>query len=514
MNLSCDRQLSSGGLWLAEMFPAYMTAPLGEHHAAFWNHVWSIQPGVRPPSWFSIWNRGGAKSTSAEAACVALAARKARRYGLYISGTQEQGDDHVGNVAGMLESKNVESFYPDLANPLRNKFGNSRGWRRNRIRTASGYTLDALGLDTAVRGVKLDEQRPDHIILDDIDALTDPPEMVEKKIAAITKGLLPAGSEDLMVLGIQNLIHKDGIFTQIVDGRAKFLRNRIVSGPIPALEDFEFIEERGRFVITKGKPTWAGFPLKRCEELLNDIGPVAFLTECQHEVHTADYTVVPFAWAEACRKLSFGLNPAKPIGLGVDVGAGGDETVITEVQGFKFQPQHRSRYDDPMRSVGDIVNVIRDCRNRVHAQPDGIRVRVNIDAIGVGWGVAGRVREVCEEKAWDDVEVNAVNVAETASDKEQWVNLRSELWWAAREACHARLWDLSALDTQCITELTTPTWADNSSGQIVVEKREKIVKRLGHSPDSASSLILAPYMPKRIPTGSSQIADVRLSGRR
>lgn len=197
--------------WLGEMFPAYMTAPLGPHHEAFWEHVWSVVPGVRPPSWFSIWNRGGAKSTSAEAACVALAARRKRKYGLYICGTQTQADDHVGNVAGMLESENVGEHYPGLANPLRNRFGYLKGYRGDRIRTASGYTLDALGLDTAVRGVKLDEQRPDHIILDDLDALTDSPELVEKKIAAITKGILPAGSEDLAVFGIQNLIQKDGI---------------------------------------------------------------------------------------------------------------------------------------------------------------------------------------------------------------------------------------------------------------------------------------------------------------
>jgi hypothetical protein len=119
------------------------------------------------------------------------------------------------------------------------------------------------------------------------------------------------------------------------------------------------------------------------------------------------------------------------------------------------------------------VNVISDCRQRVRCPIDGISVRVNIDAIGVGWGVAGRVKEVCEEKGWREVQVNAVNVAEAASDTEQWVNLRSELWWAARETCHDRLWDLSEVDQQCITELTTPTYGENSSGQIVVEKRER-----------------------------------------
>lgn len=51
-----------------------------------------------------IWPRGGGKSTTAEAACVAVGARDVRGYALYISETQDQADKHVESVGAMLES--------------------------------------------------------------------------------------------------------------------------------------------------------------------------------------------------------------------------------------------------------------------------------------------------------------------------------------------------------------------------------------------------------------------------
>ena len=69
-------------LWLASLLPGYCTAPFGPHHEEFWRWVWSIEPGLRPDPLIAIWGRGGAKSTSAEGACVAIGARRVRRYGL------------------------------------------------------------------------------------------------------------------------------------------------------------------------------------------------------------------------------------------------------------------------------------------------------------------------------------------------------------------------------------------------------------------------------------------------
>jgi hypothetical protein len=171
----------------------------------------------------------------------------------------------------MLESKTISEAYPELGEKLVGKFGNSKGWRRNRLRTASGFTLDAVGLDTASRGGKLEDQRPDFIVVDDIDDSEDSPKVTRKLIRIITKGLLPAGSDDLAILAIQNLIHPNGVFARLVNGQADYLRRRQLSGPIPALAGFAYEQnEDGTYAITSGNPTWSGFDVDRCEDMLNE----------------------------------------------------------------------------------------------------------------------------------------------------------------------------------------------------------------------------------------------------
>lgn len=290
--------------WLTRTLPAYVGARGDEtpaeaealfapHHRDFWAWVWGVDDGARPESFIGVWGRGEAKSTSAEMACVALGARRRRRYVLYVSGTQDQADDHVGNVAAMLESTELGRWYPEMADRLLGKFGNSKGWRRNRIRTATGFTVDALGLDTAARGVKLEDQRPDLIIIDDVDAHDDSPVVTARKIDALTKKLLPAGSDDLAVLGIQNLVQRDGIFARLVDGRAQFLARRTVSGPIPAVRGLVVHHEvgadgRGRDVVVAGEPTWPAQTLARVQEKIDDWGLASFLAEAQHDMGNND----------------------------------------------------------------------------------------------------------------------------------------------------------------------------------------------------------------------------------
>lgn len=271
-------------LWLHSLFPSYVTHPFSPAHREFWDHIWSLVPGIRPSAYIAIWARGWAKSTSAELATACLAAREVRKYALYVCGSQDQADDHVANIASMLESPRFGVMYPKAASRRLSKYGHSRGWRRNRLRTASGFTIDAIGLDTTARGVKMDEDRPDLMVLDDLDEEHDDRRAVEKKILSLTRKLLPAGSEDLAVIGIQNLVHRLSIFSQIADGTAEFLHDRIVSGPIPAVRNLEVVRRKGEYIIEAGEATWVGMDLDTCEEKINDWGLTAFLNESQHNV--------------------------------------------------------------------------------------------------------------------------------------------------------------------------------------------------------------------------------------
>jgi hypothetical protein len=275
--------------WLTTLFPNHFTGRFAVHHDDLWDWLWTIRLGQvpEPGAFIAIWPRGAGKSTNAEAACACFAARLTRRYGLYVSGTQAQADKHVQTVAAMLGAEAVETHYPEAARRMVNKYGHSQGWRRNRLHTNSGFVLDALGLDVASRGLKSGDHRPDFLIIDDVDSKHDTVTEVRRKIEILTHTIIPAGSRDLAILGIQNLIHRNSVFAQLSDTRAEFLLNRAISGPFPALNNLAYEHQGGRYVITSGHPTWEGQTLADCELELNRIGPAAFIAECQQEIHAA-----------------------------------------------------------------------------------------------------------------------------------------------------------------------------------------------------------------------------------
>ena len=270
--------------WLKTLFPQYVTSPFAQRHIDLWSWIDSIEPQARPTPFIAIWPRGGAKSTTAELATVRLAYRKARRYCWYISGTQQKADLHVASIASMLESKSLGLHFPELSSRLFGKFGNIKGWRRNRLRTASGFTVDALGLDTGLRGGKIDELRPDLIILDDVDDLHDSLVLVAKKIETLTKTILPAGSTNCAILFVQNLIHQDSVANQLVTGRADFLTERILSGPHKAVEGLVVDNQNGRYKILAGAATWEGQNLDICQAQIQNWGLSAFMGESQQDV--------------------------------------------------------------------------------------------------------------------------------------------------------------------------------------------------------------------------------------
>lgn len=274
--------------WLRRLFPSYVASPFAAYHEEFWDWVWQLHPGERLSPFVAIWPRGAGKSTSAELACAAVAAKKTRRYALYVSETQDQANQHVENVASLFESGAFGDDYAHVSQRLMGKFGNQRGWRVSRLRTASGFTIDAIGLDKSARGIKVDENRPDLIIGDDLDGEEDTIATIEKKLRTLTKRIIPTRGEDCAFLFVQNIVHADGIFARLADGRADFLQDRTVSGPHPAVEGIAYEKRPGGIghVITAGEATWQSLAFWQAE--LDEMGLSAFLAECQHDVSAPD----------------------------------------------------------------------------------------------------------------------------------------------------------------------------------------------------------------------------------
>lgn len=176
-------------------------------------------------------------------------------------------------------------------------------------------------------------------------------------------------------------------------------------------------------------------------------------------------------------------EPDEFVQLGVDCGAGGDQSVIRERRGSVAGRVWRSRHDDPMLLVSEILRAVHESGAR----------KVAIDSIGIGWGVMGSLREKLSELGLG-VEVVGINVGEsptTVEAKKRYYNLRAQLWWEARESISDGKWNLAAIDDQTAADLTAPKYTLDTKGKIVIESKDDMRKRLGRSPDDGDAILLA-----------------------
>lgn len=335
--------------WLKELFPDSFTAPFGEHHRGLIEWAEQIRPDSHPNPFIGIWPRGGGKSTLVECLVIALGAPRlfehidedgerftraepARRYCAYVSETQAQADRHVEDIGTRLESRRVQVQYPMLASPKVREHGQKQSWSRNRLITDSGFIVDAIGLNTASRGIKVEDVRPDLLVFDDIDDKHDTRKTTRKKETIIKDTIIPTFGRQAAIVGIQNKILPDGVFARLSDDRADFLIRRHVSGPRKAVRDLEtekrYDDEADRYIdtIVSGTPTWVGQDLEECQRRIEESGLSSFLRECQHKVEDVEGALWTRTQLEAVRVS--GHPSLARIVIGVDPGGGTAETGI------------------------------------------------------------------------------------------------------------------------------------------------------------------------------------------
>lgn len=169
--------------------------------------------------------------------------------------------------------------------------------------------------------------------------------------------------------------------------------------------------------------------------------------------------------------------------IGVDPARFGDDrSVIVKRQGLVMLDPIVLRDVDQMDLAARVAFEIQDWR------PDAVFIDT-----GLGAGVIDRLRQM----GHDPIEVP---FGGTALKAKRFLNRRSEMWWGVREWLQAggKIPD----DVVLQQELATPTYTFNSKGQIELESKADIRKRLpdAGSPDVADALALtfaAPVVPKR-----------------
>jgi hypothetical protein len=256
------------------------TAPMAAHHVAVWDWFEKLEARKAAEPIVLILGRGGGKTSTMCAGIAFIGERGSRSFALYVSSTQKQANQHLQEIADYMSSMGLERSV--------NEYGHSKGWNATTLRVSNDFNVVALGLDAAARGIKLDQLRPDLIVLDDIDELDDSVDVVQSKIETITSSILPSMASHGTVCFVQNVIHSNGIMSSFVRRENEFLLGAKVFGPYPAaynlqVERYE-IDGQPRYRVLGGEYTWEGQNLAIIEHQINTYGLKAFLRESQHEV--------------------------------------------------------------------------------------------------------------------------------------------------------------------------------------------------------------------------------------
>lgn len=193
-----------------------------------------------------------------------------------------------------------------------------------------------------------------------------------------------------------------------------------------------------------------------------------------------DDTIIALADLEAAVGRDIAPSESDDIVWGLDCARFGDDSsVLTKMHGrcVREVPKKWTKLDT-MQLAG-----------RVKQEWDTTMLadrpaEINVDAIGLGAGVADRLREL-------GLPARAINVSESPALKGQYRNLRTELWFKGKEWAESGLGSLPEGCDQLIADLVSVKYkVVDSMGVLAAESKDETKKRLRRSPDFGDSFLL------------------------
>lgn len=191
-------------------------------------------------------------------------------------------------------------------------------------------------------------------------------------------------------------------------------------------------------------------------------------------------TVIPFELVESALAREVLPVRSAPIVWGLDPAwLGADSAALCKRRGNALMgPIVTYQQLDTMQLAGRVKH-----EWDITAPPDR-PVEIVVDVIGIGAGVAERLREL-------GLPITSVNVAESpALSGEKYKNQRAELWFKGREWFAKRDCVLPN-DELLVEELVSQEFEiAESSGKIALKPKKDMRKKIGRSPDRADAFLL------------------------
>ena len=190
-----------------------------------------------------------------------------------------------------------------------------------------------------------------------------------------------------------------------------------------------------------------------------------------------DDTIIPYHLVEAALKRDIRLRPDEPVIWGLDVAlSGGDKSALCKRQGTIVTEIRTWQNLDLMELCG----VVKAEFDALHDSKKPIEI--NVDVIGMGAGVCSRLQEL-------GLPAIGINVSESPSMKQTYLNLRAELWFKAKAFLENRDCKLPE-DDGLVAELVAPRYSFTSNGKMKAEGKQELKRRGIASPDRADSFCL------------------------
>lgn len=198
--------------------------------------------------------------------------------------------------------------------------------------------------------------------------------------------------------------------------------------------------------------------------------------------------LIPYEWVELANERwkelkEEGYEPKKKCRLGVDVaGMGRDSSVLAPRYGnyaAEFEVHNSAGVADHMHVAGMAVSYLKQKGAKAF-----------IDTIGEGAGVFSRLRELNYQNAYSCKFSEGAKNLHDVTEVYTFANMRAYLYWTVRDWLNPKNGFQPALPPNdlLMQECTEIHWKFSSSGDIIMEAKDDIKKRLGRSPDYFDAL--------------------------
>lgn len=188
--------------------------------------------------------------------------------------------------------------------------------------------------------------------------------------------------------------------------------------------------------------------------------------------------LIPISWVKAAQMRD--LEPTGVNELGIDVGAGGDPTVVCHRRGNHYRILREDTDENTMSQTAKIIDDL-DKTNASCAK---------IDKIGVGWGIVNRGQEL--GRPFVGINVGEGVYEDDSSNDERFANLKAQLFWHLRGVFERGEIDIDELDEDLASELCQIRYERMSNGKIkIANKHRDANNRVIASPNRAEALMLA-----------------------